>query len=517
MTAAGVILASTFAAVAFVPLTAFQRIAFTTAAGLLIDTLIVRPIITPAVLSLLGRSAQWPAHVVVIVADDRRSTVRGSPPTEPREDHRMRTWILSARESFWFLPAVFGVVAILLAQGLVTIDRVSAQQISDLAFFSELSADGGRSILTTIGTSMLTVAGTSFSITISVLATTSSTYGPRLVRNFMADRSNQFVLAMFTSTFLYCLIVLRSVRTSLDDRSAFVPTLGVHLAVVIAVVDAAVLVYFIHHIATSVQITTLQKRVQVDLVRAVDRTHPAELDPGWTRDGVVSASDPTPIGSVKDGYIQQADLDELLATAVKHDLVLEIVAMPGVHVIEGDPLVVVQNQEQPDPAAIRGIRSAFAIGVERTPEQDVRFALQQLIEVAVRGLASGTNDPYTTVSALDLSRVALVPLVAREEGPRGRLDDEGRRRLSFEWPTAEFLVGDVLDSVRQYGTEHPAVVRAGLDLAERLGAAARSEELRNVIAAEVEDLMEAYADTGPDAPDVAALRRRFEQVIRGLR
>ena len=163
------------------------------------------------------------------------------------------------------------------------------------------------------------------------------------------------------------------------------------------------------------------------------------------------------------------------------------------------------------------MRSAFAIGVDRTPEQDVRFALQQLIEVAVRGLASGTNDPYTTVSALDLSRVALVPLVAREEAPRGRLDDGGHRRPSFEWPSAATLVSDVLDSVRQYGTDHPAVVRAGLDLAERLGTAARSEELRIAITVKVKDLMTAYADTGPDAPDIAALRARSEQVVHSLR
>lgn len=429
----------------------------------------------------------------------------------------MRSWILSAKESFWFLPAVFGVVAVVLGQGLVTIDRVLAGPISDLAFFSELSADGGRSILTTIGTSMLTVAGTSFSITISVLATTSSTYGPRLVRNFMADRSNQFVLAMFTSTFLYCLIVLRSVRTAIDGRAAFVPTLSVHLAVVIAVVDAAVLVYFIHHIATSVQITTLQKRVQVDLVRAVDRTHPAELGDGWSRERVVPDPRSVPVDSTKDGYVQQADLDGLLKVAVDDDLAFEIVAMPGNHLIEGDPLVLVRGGAEVSDEVSRKVRATFAIGVERTPEQDVRFALQQLIEVAVRGLASGTNDPYTTVSALDLSRVALVPLVAREEGPRSRSDANGALRLSFEWPTAESLVGDVLDSLRQYGLEHPSVVRAGLDLAQRLGEAARTELLRAALAEKVDDLMSAYEASSPDTPDLVALRRRATQVIGRLR
>ena len=434
----------------------------------------------------------------------------------------MRSWILAARQSFWFLPAVFGVVSLVLAQGLVTVDRVFAVQIAGIPFFDELSASGGRSILTTIGTSILTVAGTSFSITISVLATTSSTYGPRLVRNFLADRANQFVLAMFTSTFLYCLIVVRAVRTTIEDRVSFVPTLSIHFAVLVAVVDVGVLVFFIHHIASSVQITTLQKRVQLDLMRAVDRTHPEATDDGWTREPTRLTGPTAAVLTEKDGYVQAVDIDDLRAIAIRHDLVLQMVAMPGDHLIEGAPLVVAAGSEPTGGVRMTDgtaddIRDAYAIGIARTPDQDVRFALQQLIEVAVRGLASGTNDPYTTISALELARVPLVPLMRRDEGPTGRLDDDGGLRVAFRWPAAGALVADVLDSVRQYGLEHPAVVRAALDLADDLGHASDDEGRRQTLASKVQELLTAYEATEPDAPDLDALSARGDEVLRRLR
>lgn len=413
----------------------------------------------------------------------------------------MRSWILAARQSFWFLPAVFGVAAVLLAQGLVLADRLFAGPIAGLPFLGELSPDGGRSILTTIGTSMLTVAGTSFSITISVLATTSSTYGPRLVRNFMADRANQLVLAVFTSTFVYCLIVLRSIRTQVSDRAAFVPTLAVHLAVLGAVIDSAVLVFFIHHIATSVQITTLQKRVQTDLVRAVDHSHPADPRPGWVGPVALSGERTSPVRSAKEGYVQEVDLDQLLHAATDAGLLLEVVAMPGDHVLEGDPLVVVRAGGEVTEPLARSVRGAYVLGDERTPSQDLRFALQQLVEVAVRGLASGSNDPYTTLSALDLSKAALVPLVRRGEAPGGRLDERGAVRLAFRWPTTAELLGGVFGSLRQYGIAHTSVVRATVALALRLAEETRDESLRGLIADQVRQLVLAFERSHPGSPD----------------
>lgn len=396
----------------------------------------------------------------------------------------MHTLALRVRESFWFLPAVLGVAAIVIAELLVALDHTLVDGGTRIGFLDALSASGGRSILTTIGTSMLTVAGTSFSITISVLATTSSTYGPRLVRNFMADRANQFVLASFTSTFLYSIVVLRSVHTDVDDGTAFVPVIAVHVAVLLGILDVAVLVFFIHHIASSVQITALQKQVQSDLAAAARQVFRDGDEDGITVAPVhPGAARWVDVGATGDGYVQSVQWERIVRWAAEHDCVIEAVAMPGDHVIEGDILLRVGLAQDPGidmDAAGRRLLTFVTLGSSRTPYQDVGFALQQLVEIAVRGLASGTNDPYTAVSALDLAATPLVPLWRRQSAITGYLDDDGRLRVVPQWPTAEALVDSVFDGVCTYGSEHPIVVSAALRLAARLNESASAERLHHL-------------------------------------
>ncbi|KQO62773.1 DUF2254 domain-containing protein [Curtobacterium sp. Leaf261] len=394
----------------------------------------------------------------------------------------MHTASLRIRESFWFLPTVYGIAAIIAAQLLVSLDQhLIDRGATRIVFLDALSASGGRSILTTIGTSMLTVAGTSFSITISVLATTSSTYGPRLVRNFMADRANQFVLAAFTSTFLYAIVVLRSVHTAIDDGNAFVPVIAIHVAVLLGILDVGVLVFFIHHIASSVQITSLQEQVQSDLESAVDQAFRSDGD-----DGVAIASQPdrartwTTLTATTDGYVQSVQWERLVGWAADHGRVVDVVAMPGDHVIAGDEMFRIGGDEGSDAedlsdSAAKTLRSMVTLGNARTPYQDVDFALQQLVEIAVRGLASGTNDPYTAVSALDLSATALVPMWRDRSAVTAYLDDDGVTRVLPHWPSAEALVDTVFAGVTTYGADHPIVVAAALRLADRLTTAARPD------------------------------------------
>ena len=401
---------------------------------------------------------------------------------------------LRIRESFWFLPAVFGLGAIVLAEVLVAVDRVVIDHGIQIAVLDALSASGGRSILTTIGTAMLTVAGTSFSITISVLATTSSTYGPRLVRNFMADRANQLVLAVFTSTFVYAVVVLRSVHTDVDDGSAFVPVIAVHVAVLIGLVDVAILVFFIHHIASSVQITSLQKRVQVELAAALDEAFATDDD---DRVSTAPRSSGSALGTAvrarEDGYVQSVAWRRIVRWAVDQDAVVDVRAMPGQHVLPGDPVLVVTTLSggpvDLDDRAVRQLRSCVTTGIARTPYQDVRFALQQLVEIAVRGLASGTNDPYTAVGALELAAAALVPSWRDRATVTACVDDDGVARVLPHWPEIEDLVGTVFDGVATYGQEHPLVLTAAVDLARRLQDDA--PQARRVVAAQFEDRVRA--------------------------
>ena len=124
--------------------------------------------------------------------------------------------------------------------------------------------------------------GVAFSITIVALTLASSQFGPRLLRNFVRDFGNQVVLGTFVSTFVYCLLVLRTVRGG--EGVEFVPYLSVTLGVVFALAGLGVLIYFIHHVASSIQARSLIAAVAREL-EAGDRQHvPGEAGrAGWSR------------------------------------------------------------------------------------------------------------------------------------------------------------------------------------------------------------------------------------------
>ena len=157
--------------------------------------------------------------------------------------------------SFWFVPTVMAVAAVALSFLLIEIDALNdADQIDDPSAPFAFGPEGARAILSVIASSMITVASLIFSITMLSLQLASSQFGPRVIGNFMGDRSNQIVLGTFIATFLYCLLVLRSVRGI--EGSSFVPHLAVAFGILLAAASVAVLIYFIHHIATSIRVET---------------------------------------------------------------------------------------------------------------------------------------------------------------------------------------------------------------------------------------------------------------------
>ncbi|MEP7764916.1 DUF2254 domain-containing protein [Sanguibacter sp. 25GB23B1] len=435
----------------------------------------------------------------------------------------MRSRLLHARESFWFIPALSGAGAVLLALALIEVDRtLQAEGVRSIPLVADLSATGGRAILAAIGGTMLGVAATSFSITISVLATTSSTYGPRLVRNFMADRGNQVVLAVHTSAFLYSLVVLRAVRTEEDSSTTFVPSLAVSVAVLFATGGVAVLVYFIHHIASSVQVTTLQGRVLSELLSVIDLLYPEEPR---RRGEPRGAAGLTPTGetfrAASSGYVQHVDVKRLCRAATSEDVVLRVLATPGTYVLTGQTIaetLAPADGGPGEPSAprrtsssdelARSVPSAFTVAAPRTPHQDLRFAAQGLVEIGVRGLASGANDPYTCVSAVDALSGALTTLCTRPEASDEVTDDEDRVRVLCAWPTRAEVLADVFLALRTYAMDHPLVVRAGVRLIDRLESVT-SGDTRHTLRLETDAFHEAYLATQPPAfdagPALAAL------------
>ena len=417
------------------------------------------------------------------------------------------------RQSFWFLPALLCLGAFVLAEGLIFVDRRFAD--SDLGALDFLIArvgeSGSRDLLGAIAGSMLTVASTTFSITIAVLALSSSTYGPRLVRNFMADRGNQLVLGIFVATFLYSLMVLRSIRVIGDEPAGyFVPHLAVNVAVLLAVLSIGVLVYFIHHISDSVQVWTLADQVRVDLIEVVDRLYPEDAD----GDAIVARAVPDapaqlgrgdPITAEVTGYVQGIDYDGLVGLAHEHDLLISMQVRSGGHVTTGTTLALVSPPDHLSDEVCQKAGRAVRIGRARNPQQDVEFPALLLEEMAVRALSPGINDPYTANNALDNLAGGLVVLAGRPMPSPYRYDREGRQRVVAPAASLLDIVEHLLDAMRFYAVEHPPVLHRVLELLAQVGAACPESKAREAMAAHARHVVDAFAATSPQLSDLASL------------
>lgn len=424
-------------------------------------------------------------------------------------------WWYRTRESFWFIPIICLVTAFVLAQVMVSLDQSLPQGFSSPWTFwiYNVGIDGSRSMLGAIGTSMLAVAATAFSITISVVVTASATYGPRLVGNFMSDRGNQSVLGVLVATFLYALLVLRTIRSADDDIVAFVPHLAVNVAVLMAVLDVVLLVWFIHHIASSVRVETLAHGVRKNFWEVVERLHPEEA-----QEGVVD-TDPldrggSAISADSVGYIVDINFQRLCAIAAEADAYIQVVPRVGDHILPHEPLVRVWPRGQADDVA-GAVRRAVTIGDSRSEYQDVQFAEQQVLELAVRALSPGTNDPYTAVNAIEEVAAAIALVVARPRPGNTLVDEDSTVRVRYQSVSVEEIVDLPFDQVRPYAMDHVMVLTALIDLAARIEQASIHAEIPARMTKQVTVLLDEFRSTQPPPHDVErveqhAARRRAD-------
>lgn len=378
--------------------------------------------------------------------------------------------------SYWFFPTLMAVGAILTAAGMIYLDRLSQ---SPGAFFNNgffvISPSGARSLLSTVSSSAISVTGVVFSITILVLSMASAQFGPQLLGNFMQHRGTQVVLGAFVGTFVYCLIVLSAVRN--DEMLVFVPNLSVGLGLLLGILSFGLLIYFIHHVSVFIQasrvISDVGERMEASVSRAFperdsgSRTTPDEEDAGPIHEKF--ASQGCAARSTESGYLQMIDWEALCRVAADNDLMLEMTCRPGHYIVEGEKLVLVLPQDRTDDKILSRICGALLLGPERIPPQDPEFAVHQLLQVALRALSPGINDPYTAINCIDRLSAALAHLAERQLPSRYLLDKQGKVRVINNPYTYGGIVNTAFDQLRQHAAGNAAVTFRLLEVAATLG------------------------------------------------
>jgi uncharacterized membrane protein len=369
----------------------------------------------------------------------------------------VRAWLayvwyqLSA--GLWLVPALMTASALLLALLTLSLDRaVGERWLGAFGGILPIGPEGARAVLSAVAGSMVTVASLVFSMTLVTLQLASSQLGPRLITRFMRDHVNQVVLGTFIATFIYALLVLQSVN---EGEREFVPYVSVSAALLLTLASLGWLVYFIHHVAESIQADSVIAEVADDLRDAVDDMYPklaAHERATWATKPAPAdllATTPAPVPAPKSGYVQAIGTDALLSLARAHDLVIEIDRRPGHFVIAGRPLMRAWPSARIGEQVVEKAAQEVVLGPKRTPTQDVEFSIHALVEIAVRALSPGINDPRTAMTCVDHLAAALAHLMRCGERSPLLHDQDGALRLITNPTTLEEAVDAAMNPIRQ--------------------------------------------------------------------
>ncbi|MGB3456851.1 MAG: DUF2254 domain-containing protein [Litorimonas sp.] len=433
----------------------------------------------------------------------------------------MSAWLIQSllrlRASYYFIPGLMGLIAIGLGILTVSLDLRYQAEIRDLlGWFFASTVPSARSILTTIAGSMISVAAVTFSLTMVAVTTAAGQYGPRLIGNFMRDRANQVTLGMFIATFLYCLVVLRSVtqEVSVDAQTTIglTPSLSVLVALILTLISVAVLIFFIHHIPETLNVGTMTGKVSKGAIRQIEaglfpagqgletadcdpRGNPGEdpFEPGLTQT----------VRSPESGYVQAISLKGMTEWAQEKGWRVRLRKVPGDFVMRGDAAMDVIADDRGAPFDADGFRDTVApqlwafvaTGRERTVHQNLLFLADELVEIAARALSPGVNDPFTAINCLHWYGHVTLALI--EAGPVGNcvMDRNGVARVWARSVDVEHLCDTLFGQSRQYICGDENVSREALEILYLLKSRATDAQ-QPVFDRHIEGLKTAIAESG---------------------
>jgi uncharacterized membrane protein len=423
--------------------------------------------------------------------------------------------------SFWFIPAALVLLSITLALFLLYIDTSFAYSPKGfLSLFFSGDAASARTILSTTAGAMIGVAGTVFSITLVALTLASSQFGPRLLQNFMHDKLNQFVLGAYIATFVYCLIVLRAVKT--EPSTSFVPNISVLFTIVLAIANILLLVVFIHHISISIQADQVIANINKYLHTHIKTLYPQELgkEPAKVKTKKErkthreSFSSKNKIVATQSGYLQAIDNNWLMQMAQTEDIYIELPAKPGDFFVQDEMLARIYTREDLSDTTKLLLQKAFILGPKRTATQDAEFAIHQLVEIAARALSPGVNDPYTAITCIDNLTAIMCYLTKARFPSSQRSDAKGILRLVTHPLTFSGMMDAAFNPIRQYGEGNAAVVIRMMEGLIRIASFTKNNEQQNSIHEHVSMLYNNAKESLKERNDFQDLKKRYTQFNR---
>ena len=375
-------------------------------------------------------------------------------------------------------------------------------------------------MLIAIAAAIITVVGVVFSITILALTLASQQFGPRMMRNFVRDIGNQVTLGVFVGTFVFSVLALGSISSV---SKGFVPYLSTSVAEALMLVDLGVLIYFIHHIAKSIQLPEVIAGIADDLMESIDAEFPDRVGVATGPNLPLERGKSVPellklieergavVPSQVSGYIQFVGYSQLIGIATRTDSVIRLDHRPGHFLAAGRPLAMVWPRGAA-PEVARALAKAHVTGPHRTLVQDPVFAIDQLVEIAIRALSPAVNDTFTALTCIDWLSAGLGRVSGRVLDEGVYRDGSGRVRLIESDPSYARMVNRAFDKIRQSARGMPAVLIRLVDSLGSIMLDTMTAEQRVVLRRQADMVLRLSEETVTEPNDLEEIRFRYRRI-----
>jgi uncharacterized membrane protein len=438
----------------------------------------------------------------------------------PSQAYLQADWRREAiRTNLWVVPATEAVAVLVLFVGTYAVDRAAYHGTLHLpSWVLSGTPDSARQILTAVAAAIITVVGIVFSITIVALTLASTQFGPRMLRNFIRDRGTQVTLGTFVATFFYTILALVSVGSG--SAGEFVPHLSITVALGLTLADLAVLIYFLNHIASMIQLPQVIAGIARDLAREIDAECNGESPSGFgtargpSSEELLARIDESGavIRTPSSGYLQVIRHDSLLKIASSADAVIHLPYRPGHFLVRGQVLASVWPADAAEYVE-KNLQRGHVTGPYRTLTQDISFGFDQLVEIALRALSPAVNDTFTAMTCIDWIGDCLCRISTAWRPQRVRRDDTGQIRVIAYQADFDRLVERAFEKIRQSANGMPAVMIRQLDALEKILEQTSDGARRPVLLDQAKMIQGANLRTVAEPADRSAVTDRYNAVL----
>ena len=415
--------------------------------------------------------------------------------------------------SLWFMPTLLVSLACAAAAATLLIDERAPTLGGLRPWLFGGTASAARDLLAAIARSLITVVALAFSVTIVAIQQASTQFSPRVIRNFMRDRGNQVVFGAYVATFVFALLILRQVRDEQDGGGGFVPGLAVTTALLLALICVGLLIYFIHHTAISLQVATIGDNIRRELREGIDRLYPDPLDVATQEEEPLVIPPPESafrlvLSAPTAGFLRAVDAELFLGTLAEEVQLAEVALPVGDYVFEGNPLATLWSTRPLQRETFEGSLAAFTIDRERSLNQDILFGIRQLVDIALKALSPGINDPTTAEQCLSHLGDVVVQLADRQFPSPSRQTRDRTTILRLKQPGFGDIVAASFSQIRREAAGDVHVTAHLLDLMAQIAPRLTVPDRRIALRYEIREVLEALDTQAFTASDTASLRMR---------